>query len=176
MHPRRKPEITPQRIQELYEYDKDKGIIIQVQTGVKKKRRMVLPHPEDGSVVVYDPVGCVRQKMLYRNLAYVLGSGTKIPEGKKVLCHNLNDTDVSFRNLKLVDKQVYRDVQIAIRNLEGELKIIQHPKDKHAYCVVWNEYKRQKSEVHYDIGAAEEAYRNKALEFVKFVNRHIVSS
>lgn len=175
MHQRLNPEITPQRIQELYDYDKDSGTITQKPVH-KKVERKILPHPDDGSVVVYDPIVGIRQKMLYRNLAYVLGSGAKIPAGKKVLCHNLNDNDVSFRNLKLVDKQVYRDVQIAIRNLEGELKIVQHPKDKHAYCVVWNEYKRQKSEVYYDIGAAEEAYRAKALEFVKFVNRHIVSN
>ena len=175
MHQRLNPEITPQRIQELYDYDKDNGIITQ-RAIHKKVQRKILPHPDDGSVVVYDPIVGIRQKMLYRSLAYVLGTGANIPKGKKVLCHDLNDNNIAFRNLKLVDKQVYRDVQIAIRNLEGELKIIQHPKDKHAYLLVWNEHRRQRTQVHYDIGAAEEAYRSKALELVKFVNRHIVSN
>ena len=167
--------IPVNRIQELYDYDKDSGTIYQKAIGRKVKRK-VLPDPETDSVVVYDPVKSLRRRMLYRNLAYVLGSGAEIPDGKKVLCHDLDESNIVFRNLKLVDKAVYRDLLIAIRNLETDMKIIQHPKDKHAYMLIWKEHARQRASVHYDVGSAEEAERSKALELVKFVNKHIVSN
>jgi hypothetical protein len=167
--------IAVNRLHELLDYDKDNGIIHQKAVG-RKVKRIVLPDPDTGTIIVYDPVKSLRRRMLYRNLAYVLGSGAEIPEGKKVLCHNMNEQDIVFRNLKLVDKAVYRDVQIAIRNLETDMKIMQHPKDKHAYLLVWNEYRAARQAVYYDFGEAQEAARSKALELVKFVNKHIVSS
>lgn len=167
--------IPVERLQELLEYDKDLGVIHQKAIGRKVKRR-VLPDPETGTIVVYDPVKSLRRRMLYRNLAYVLGSSAEIPQGKKVLCHNMNEQDIVFRNLKLVDKAVYRDVLIAIRNLETDMKVVQHPKDKHAYLLVWNEYRKARQSVYYDFGEAQEAERHKSLELVKFVNRHIVSN
>jgi hypothetical protein len=167
--------IPVSRIQELLEYDKDNGIITQKAIKLKTRRRM-LPDPETGTIIVYDPVKCLRRRMLYRNLAYVLGSGAEIPEGKKVLCHDLNEQNIKYRNLKLVDKAVYRDVLIAIRNLETDMKIVQHPKDKHAYLLVWNEYRAARQAVYYDFGEAQEAERQKELELVKFINQHIVSN
>ena len=167
--------IPVNRLIELLDYDKDLGLIHQKAVG-RKVKRMVLPCPETGTIIVYDPVKSLRRRMLYRNLAYVLGSGAEIPEGKKVLCHDLNEQNIKYRNLKLVDKAVYRDVLIAIRNLETDMKIVQHPKDKHAYLLVWNEYRAARQAVYYDFGEAQEAERSKALELVKFVNQHIVSN
>ena len=175
MHQRLTPKITVDRLLELYTYDKEKGIITQKQLG-KKVQRRIFPHPESGDVVVYDPANRVRQRFLFRHLAYVLGSQKDIPDDKRVLCHDLNDENIVFRNLKLVDKSVYRDIQIALRNLEGDMKIIQHPVDKHAYKLVWREYKMFRSAVHYDIANAEQDLNRRALELVKFVNHHIVSN
>lgn len=169
------PEISVQRMLELMHYDKEQGVITQKQLG-KKMHRKVLPDPDNGAIVLYDPSTGLRQKMLYRSLAYVLGSGKPIPEGKKVLCHDLDDENIKFRNLKLVDKAAYRDVQIAIRNLEGEMKIVQHPRDKHAYLLIWKEHRRTRNSVHYDKGSADDAFREKELEMVKFINQHIVSN
>lgn len=167
--------ICVNRLQELLDYDKDLGVITQKAVGRKVQRR-VLPDPETGTIIVYDPVKSLRRRMLYRNLAYVLGSGAEIPEGKKVLCHDLNEQNIKYRNLKLVDKSVYRDVLIAIRNLETDMKIVQHPKDKHAYLLVWNEYRAARQVVYYDFGEAQESERQKELELVKFINQHIVSN
>lgn len=175
MHQRLTPKITVDRLLELYTYDKEKGIITQKQLG-KKVQRRIFPHPESGDVVVYDPANRVRQRFLFRHLAYVLGSQKDIPDDKRVLCHDLNDENIVFRNLKLVDKSVYRDIQIALRNLEGDMKIIQHPVDKHAYKLVWREHKAFRCTVHYDIASAEHWLNKRSLELVKFVNRHIASS
>lgn len=175
MHQRLTQSITVDRLLSLYDYDKEQGIITQKQIG-KKAARRVFAHPDSGDVTVYDPDNRVRQRFLFRHLAYVLGSQQAIPEGKRVLCHDLNDENIKYRNLKLVDKSVYRDIKIAIRNLESDMKIVQHPRDKHAYLLIWNEHKRARQAVHYDIAAAEDHKRSIEIELVKFINKHIVSN
>lgn len=163
--------LTVERLQQLYDYNPRQGEIRN-----RSNTRKVLPHPEDGSVVCYDPATKLRKKMLYRNLAYVLASGKFIPAKHKVLTLDLNDENIKFHNLKLVEQTVYWDIKTALRNLLGELKIMQHGADKHAYNVCWVTRHQHRTITTYDIGKAEALKQQKALEFSKIVNQHIRSS
>jgi hypothetical protein len=160
--------VTPERLQQLLTYDSTLGVIR------TERKRKILPD-ESGLVTIWDKDLKTRRKLLYKNLAWILGNKREVPDGTKVLCLNLNEEDVSLRNLKIVESSAYRDIQIALRNLNGVLRIAQHPEDKHAYHLIWSEYKKECKAVHYDIGSAEEHKRQKEKEFVKFINKYIVS-
>lgn len=164
-------ELTVQRLQQLYDYNPRQGEIRN-----KSNTRKVLPHPEDGSVVCYDPATKLRKKMLYRNLAYTLSSGKFVPSKHKVLTLDLDDENIRFTNLKLVNQSVYWDIKTALRNLLGELKIVQHGDDKHAYNVCWVTRHQHRTITTYDIGKDEKLKQEKALEFSKIVNQHIRST
>jgi hypothetical protein len=160
--------VTPERLQELLNYDSTQGLVR------TKSGRRLLPD-EDKQVVVWDHELKKRRKLLLKNLAWILGNKKEIPEGMCVLCLNLDESDLSLRNLKVIPKSSYRDIQIALRNLSGGLRITQHPEDKHAYHLIWTEYKRENRSVHYDIGSAEAHKLKKEKELIKFINQYIVS-
>lgn len=170
MRIRQTEEISAARLQEMFSYDKEQGII-----RVVKSSRKVLPHPETGSVSVYDGTTKLRRNILYKNLAYTLGSGEYLPEDKKVLALDLDENNINYSNLKIVDRAVYGNIQIALRNISGGLRIAQHPQDRHAYVVYWLEQKTERCLIFYDIAAAENQKQKKLLEFVKLVNNYIRS-
>lgn len=161
------PDISPERLQSLYGYNDEQGVIFR-----KENNRIILPEPETGMVSLYDNSTKSRKNLLYYNLAFILGSGKVVPSDKKVLCLDLNPQNIKLRNLKLVDRTVYKEIQRALRNLAGALNIRQHPQDKHAYLVTWLE-KSQHRLVFYDISSADQFKQKKSLELVKFVNQHI---
>lgn len=170
MNPRLTPEIPVTRLQELFIYNTRLGSIVNRKTG-----RKLLPD-QRGLVQAFDGESKLRKNLLYRNLAYILGSGSYIPAGKKVLSLNLNDEDIAFHNLKLVDQTVYREIKIALKNLAGELKITQHSQDKLAYVVSWLEVGKERKFVLHDLIAAEQKKRKKVFELAKFVNKYIYSN
>ena len=162
--------LTVARLQELYFYEMQFGEIRN-----RLNNRKLLPHPEDGSVVCYDPETRLRKKFLYRNLAYTLGSGQFVPSKHKILALDLDDNNIKFHNLKLLEQSVYWEIKTALKNLLGELKIVQHSKDKHAYVVKWVTRHQHREISVYDIGKAEKLRNEKMLEFSKVVNQHIRS-
>jgi hypothetical protein len=167
VRPRLTPDISPERLQTLYDYDKEQGVIYR-----RANNRQLLPHPDTGVVALYDGESSLRKNLLYHNLAYVLGAGKIIPSTKKVLCLDLDSQNIRFHNLKLVDRKVYREIQTALRNLAGALNMKQHPHDKHAYVVTWLGGSHHKS-TFYDISSADNFRQKKSLELVKLVNQHI---
>jgi hypothetical protein len=164
------PDITPERLQILYKYDKEQGLIHR-----QENNRRILPNPETGKVYLYDTESKLRKNLLYHNLAFVLGSGKVIPSDKKVLCLDLDNENIKFHNLKLVDRKVYTKIQVALRNLAGGLNVKQHTQDKHAYVVSWLGKSHHRN-TFYDISSANSFAQKKILEMVKFVNQHIRTS
>ena len=167
MRQRLTPDISPERLRELYTYDQEQGAIYR-----KENKRRLFPHPETGVVNLYDKQTGLRKNLLYHNFAFVLGSGEIIPSDRKVLCLDLDSENIKFHNLKLVDRKVYREIQTALRNLAGGLSIRQHQHDKHAYVVTWLGNSHHQS-TFYDISSADQFRQKKSLELVKFVNQHI---
>lgn len=159
--------ITVAKIQQLYDYDKIKGVITRRTTS-----RIVLPHPISGDVEVSDSETKKRRKFLYRNLAYVLGSNKELAEDQRVFPMDLDENNIRWSNLKVIHKSVYKTLHSALRNVRGELKIQQHNDDKHAYLVYWIDEGKSRYSTFYEISAAEQFKASKMLEFVKLINQH----
>ena len=169
-HVRKLPDITPERLGELFSYDPISAIIQN-----RKTRRKMLPD-ENGLVRAYDNDNKVEKKFLYRTLAWVLGSKQNVPEGFVVLAMDLDNNNIKFNNLKLIPKKDEVKIKLALRNLDGGLRIAPHKKDAHAYVLFWTERAGvQRQAVYYDIAAAEKAWRAKQLEYVKLINQYILS-
>jgi hypothetical protein len=85
---------------------------------------------------------------------------------------DLDENNIKWNNLKVIDKSVYKKLHSALRNIRSELRIVQHPEDKHAYLVNWIDEGKSRSNTFYEISAAETFKSAKMLEFVKTVNQH----
>lgn len=165
--------ISVEKLKKLLDFDKDSGII-----KVKKSKRVVLPNPDDGSVVVYDSDTGHKRRLKYLNLAFMLGSGKEIPTDKKVLSFDMSSTNSRFSNLALVDKEVYRAVNVVLRNLQSDMKIIPHKQDVYKCILTYKNWVGQALTVNAvfdDVGHAQKAKADKELEMVKFVNQHILT-
>ena len=169
MRPRKHPDISIERLKELFYYNTASGTITD-----NRSRRILLPYPETLQVAIYDGETGLRKQVLHRNLAYILGTGEAIPPDKRVLNLDLDERNVAFCNLRLVDKSVYRKIRAALKNLSGGIQIKQHKHDKHAYVVSWLDM-RERFQIFYDFPAADHFRSQKMLEEVKFVNQFIRS-
>jgi hypothetical protein len=159
--------ISVAKIQQLYDYDKMNGLITRRSTS-----RIVLPHPVSGDVEISDTETKKRRKFIYRNLAYLLGSGKELSANQKVFPMDLDENNIRWNNLKVIDKSVYKTLHSALRNVKGELKIQQHDSDKHAYLVQWIDEGKSRYNTFYEISAAEKFKAGKMLEFVKMINHY----
>lgn len=156
------------RLSELYVYDRNTGIICN-----KSNSRPVFPHKLDLTIYLWDPEIKLKKKILYKNAAYALAKGAYVDSKNKVLQLDLNLNNYAINNLKIVSKDIYREVLIALRNINGALRITQHKSDMHAYVLSWVEFKSERALTFYDVSAARAAKTIKELEFVKFINQHI---
>lgn len=159
------------RLQELLTYDKESGKIVRTSTN-----RVIEPD-SDGFTVVYDNATKKNKKFKPLHLAYMLGYNKDIPDGMKVIGYNTNDLDTSFRNLKLLDDETYKQVKSAIRNISdsGIQMLKQEPDKRYDYKVFWYHNGVKKNKGHLDIVSAQRHVRQLKLFYTKLITFHCIT-
>lgn len=156
------------RLKELVQYLPNTGEIF-----LKKSQRLLTPD-EYGFIVVYDGQNKRRTKIRADRIAWELGNDKTLPEGYKILHKNLNEMDNRLYNLCILSRVVYKNVQEAIRNLEGHLKLLPHPDDQYSYVLHYQEHGVDKKEVKHDIVAAKQRYMTIQLACAKLLNKYCI--
>ncbi len=138
------------RLNELVEYNPLTGEIFN-----RKAKRKLYPD-EFGMVTIYD--GAIKSRTKYKldRLCWQLGNNKELKPKQKVLHKNLVQSDNRLTNLKLVPAGVYNKIQEAAKNLNGALRVIQHPSDMYNYLVVYFLDKIEKRELKPDIISAQQ--------------------
>jgi hypothetical protein len=142
---------------------------------MKKNQRPLYPDEFDKTVTIYDPLTRKRRKLLYKKLCWILYNRKEVPEDKSVLQLDLKEDNFSINNLRLVDKKDYASLMLALRNLSGSLKVLPHTSNRHKYVVHWLERGKHMKIVTQDFVAAEQLHLQKKQEFVKIVNKYILT-
>lgn len=115
-----------------------------------------------------------RMKLKLDKLCYFLGTGIMPGKDHKILHKNLDEEDCSLRNLVLVHSSDFRRVKEAVKNLEGGIKLQQHPVDKLAHKVTWYEGGIQRSKVIHDIVPARRFETRLKLKFSKILTSYCI--
>lgn len=69
--------------------------------------------------------------------AWLLSGEDPVPSGKEILCRNLDEQDLTRRNLCLVDKTNYRRIKRIICCTTKHYKLKEHPNDIFKVCTSW---------------------------------------
>lgn len=156
------------RLKELLEYDPVTGDIY----NRKSKRKLI--SDEYGFIVVYDNSVKRKFKLKASTLAWELGNDKKLSESYRILHRNLDDADNRLCNLMILTRSVYRQVQEAIRNLDGALKLQAHPEDQHSYIITFQDKGSTKKLVVHDIIAAKQRFIRLQLKYAKLLNKYCI--
>ena len=155
-----------QRLKELLVYDPVTGVI------QNKKSKRQMQQDEYGFIVVYDNNLKKRSKIKAAKVAWELGNDKELPKDKRIIHKNLIETDTKLANLGLITRNQYRQLQEAIRNLGGNVRLLPHPEDQFSYIIRYQLNGKEKREVRYDIGAASSKYLQLQLKFAKILNKY----
>lgn len=110
-------------------------------------------------------------------LLYFKQLGKPIPciEQNQVLySKNLNKLDLRFCNIGLCSRAVLLRINEAQRNLQGDLKLLLHPKDMFSYVVHWTEDGQKKKKVVHDVVLAKKMHLRLQLKFSKVLAKYLV--
>lgn len=152
----------------LVYYDSINGALYTV-----SKNRLLNPD-EFGMVTIYDNESKKKYKMKYSVACWQLANKKLLPKDFKILHKNLDEFDFRLRFLKAVHRNLYNKIQEAVRNLDGGLKIIQHPEDQYSYILKYQLEGTERREVIYDISAAKKREMRLRLKFAKIITANCV--
>ncbi len=141
-----------------------------------RKDSKVFANPNCGFIMLWDAQTSRVKKFYPHNAVWMLFNQKDIPPGYKVLHVDLNRDNLHPSNLRIVPKSLFRQIMSTLRNLHGDLKIEKHKMFADTYVVSWVEGGMKKTAIRNDIGNAQEVYRQKKYEFLKFLNQHIKTS
>lgn len=151
-----------------YSYDPMTGDVVNSSTGNKLNADVC------GFVSLKSQDGSKRFKMKLDKLAYFLGTGVLPGSYQKILHKNLDESDNALRNLVLLSSADFKKVKEAVRNLEGAIRIVQHPTDKLAHKVYWFEGGVERSKVIHDIVPARRFETRLKLRFSKILHSYCI--
>lgn len=157
-----------QTLTKLVHYDSCNGALY-----TKSKNRLLTPD-EFGMVTIYDNESKRKFKVKYSVACWQIANNKLLPKDHKILHRNLDDFDFRARFLKAVHKDVYNKIQEAIRNLDGELKVIEHPEDQYCYILKYKLNGVKRREVISDIAAAKKRELRLRLKFAKIITANCI--
>ena len=159
------PTITPERLRELIEYDKENGVLI-----LKKTGRKVFPE-ENGTIIIFDQKS---YRFKYEKLCMALLNGKFVQPNERVLFKNMLKDDFRANNLRLVTKEEYLLVKEAYRNLTSGIRYDHHPKDKLLYVVQHYENKYKKLQTIADLGLVKQVIRELRIKYSKIITKYCI--
>jgi len=159
------PDITPERLRELIEYDKENGILI-----VRKTGRKTFPD-ENGTLIVFDKKS---YRFKYEKLCVALLNGKYLEPNERVLFKNMQKDDFRAINLKVVTKEEYLLVKEAYRNLTSGIRYDHHHKDKLQYVVQYYEDGTLKHQIIADLGKVKNVIRELRVKYSKIITKYCI--
>ena len=97
-----------------------------------------------------------------------------IEQNQVLYSKNLNKLDLRFCNIGLCSRAVLLRINEAQRNLQGDLKLLLHPKDMFSYVVHWTEDGQKKKKVVHDVVLAKKMHLRLQLKFSKVLAKYLV--
>jgi len=153
----------------LLEYDQKSGTI-----SVLGKRKRILCADEDGMICT--TVNGIKCKMKYNKLAWYL-IYDKLPRVNQIVFHrNLDENDFSMQNLMLLSKTEYNTLQESLKNLQGGLRMYNHPSDVFSYVIEYRLSGRLRKEVISDATVAKSKFSKLQFKFIKFISRYVLTT
>lgn len=109
-------------------------------------------------------------------LAWFISSGKQPARFEVVFHKNLDWSDNRLHNLVLLQKKEYMQLQEAMKNISGALKLVPHPNDMFSYLLYYKHNGRMYREVVQDIAVARRKFNKLQLKYVKVISRYTVSA
>lgn len=155
-----------QQLKELLRYDPVLGKLEQVTNNKQPKI------DDSGFITIYNPRTKSRYKIKADKAAWMLGNDKAVRSDQRILHKNLNITDLTLKNLMVISRGAYLDVVDAVKNLEGNLRIVAHPSDMFNYFLFYREHGKENREICYDIVQAKRKYLKLQLKAAKIVSKY----
>lgn len=131
-------------------------------------------HPDVDGFVYYSQAKPekVLIKIKANKLCCLLGFGKPVRQDQRVLHRNLNEEDCSLRNLLVVPRKTYLQINEARLNLESRLRLVPHEQDQHSYWLIHREGGVEKRELIHDIVVAQRRLLNMQLKYAKILSKY----
>lgn len=140
----------------------------------RSNNRRLVPD-ENNAVVVYISHNRNKFRLKLDRLCYFLAFGIYPDSKKRVLHKNLNNEDNSLRNIQAVPSVVYNKIVEAKLNLEHQLKIIPHLVYPLITGVRYKKDNQLKTRWCDDYGVAQILFKEKQLEYSKFLAKYTIT-
>jgi hypothetical protein len=108
-------------------------------------------------------------------LAWFISTGKQPARFQVVFHKNLDWSDNRLHNLVLLQKKEYMQLQEAMKNISGALKLVPHPNDMFSYLLYYKHNGRMYREVVQDIAVARRKFNKLQLKYVKVISKYTVS-
>lgn len=157
-----------QQLKELLSYNPLTGKLEQLSNKKQPKT------DEYGFITIYDPRTKVKYKLKANKAAWMLGNSKTIRSDQRILHKNLDQNDLTLKNIVLISRSAYLDVVDAIKNLEGSLRLVAHTSDMFNYFLYYRVKGKETREICYDIVQAKKKYLKMQLKFAKVVSKYCI--
>lgn len=138
-----------------------------------KVHRKLVPNEDQ---LVYLCFNRTKMKIRYDRLKYMIYHKTKISREQVVFHRDLDETNNAISNLALMNKDIHFKVLEAMKNLNGNLRLIPHPTDAFSYILEYRKAGRLQREVISDIGIGKKKLLRMQLKFIKFISSYVLTS
>ncbi|ASJ79272.1 HNH endonuclease [Curvibacter phage P26059A] len=108
-------------------------------------------------------------------LAWFISTGKQPARFQVVFHKNLDWNDNRLNNLVLLQKNEYMQLQEAMKNISGALKLVPHPNDMFSYMLFYKHNGRMLREIVQDISIARRKFNKLQLKYVKIISKYTVS-
>lgn len=152
----------------------DSTLIYEPDTGLLRIKKTNRPLYADytGMVSVHIVATQTILKMKLDKLCYFMHHRRLPTRSERLLHRNLDKEDNSLKNLVVVPRDKYLELQEAILNLNSLLKITPHKYDQYMFTVQYRKANKQERINCNDIISAQEQERKLRLMFIKLVTKY----
>lgn len=109
-------------------------------------------------------------------LAYEIMQGKPLHKSKKLYFKDLNSENLKYWNIGCVSVRQYNTIKDAVYNINGGIKICNHPTDAYVYFIYYKTKNRIKKKICHDIVSALKVKRIILLTSNKVLSKYIVSN
>lgn len=109
-------------------------------------------------------------------LAYEIMEGKPLSKYKKLYFKDLNPENLKYWNIGCVNQKQFNTIKDAVYNINGGVKIMNHPTDAYVYFVYYKTKGRIKKKICHDIVSALKVKRIILLTSNKVLSKYTVSN
>lgn len=155
----------------LIEYLPDTGEIFLLKDGIRL-RKLFLNENNSINISARD----IKLKLKGSTIAWFMFY-QRFPSKDEIIFHkDLDETNLKINNLTLISKKTNKDLQEALKNLSGELKLVPHTSDSYCYVLEYRSQGRIRKETIADLQVARKKLAKMQLRFIKLLGAYVVST